>query len=237
MLLGVIEMLFFGGIWYGMNALFPILQREMIFSNLCSDPTDPAGCPEQIAMYANAFTTYSVVMMVMLIVIGVLIDQIGLRLVKILSTSVYFIGMIMFAFVTPATSMIIFVGGTLGAVGGMGMMVCTLSVNQFFTKTAVIVLASITGSYDAASSLFAIVQLTYFAGIPLQTTFIILACCGLVIGVFSSCFILTAWLPDMAAQRPDFKSTSTAEDGDDLKLESIDASLYQVVMSSFIISK
>ncbi len=201
-ILGVTEMLFFGGIMYGMNALFPVLQKELIFSDLCENKTDPNGCPDQVAMYANAFTTYSVVMMIMLVVVGILIDTIGLRLVNICSTIVYFIGMIMFAFLTPATSPMLFVSGTFAAVGGMGMMVCIFSVSQLFTKTSVIVLAFVTGSYDASSSLFAIVQITYNAGFPFRTTFLILAFCGLGMGLFTSCFILTYWLPGMATLRP-----------------------------------
>ncbi|KAL5112131.1 Solute carrier family 43 member 3 [Taenia crassiceps] len=194
---GVMEMIFFGGIFYGMNALFPVLQHEGIFADLCPSNTSRSGCDKQINMYANALTTYSVVMMVMLIVVGTLIDYIGLRVVKLISTLLYFIGMLMFGFVTPSTSPLIFVGGTFAAVGGMGMMVCSFSINQLFTKTAVIVLAFVTGSYDASSALFAVVNLTYNAGIPLYLTFLILACCGLAMGVFSACFIYSYWLPDM----------------------------------------
>ncbi|VDM31343.1 unnamed protein product [Hydatigera taeniaeformis] len=203
---GVTEMIFFGGIFYGMNALFPVLQNEGIFGNLCPQNTANLGCDKQINMYANALTTYSVVMMVMLIVVGTLIDYIGLRVVKLISTLLYFVGMLMFGFVTPSTSPLIFVGGTFAAVGGMGMMVCSFSVNQLFTKTAVIVLAFITGSYDASSALFAVVNLTYKAGIPLKTTFLILACCGLAMGVFSACFIYSYWLPDMGKYKDEVSS-------------------------------
>ena len=197
----VTEMLFFCGIFYGMNALFPVLQKELIFADVCPNKTSPDGCPKQLSMYTNAFTTYSVVMMICLVFVGILIDYIGLRLVKLISTLVYFVGMVMFACVTPSTSPLIFVGGTLGAVGGMGMMVCMLSVNQLFTKTAVIVLAFVTGSYDASSTLFAIVQLTYNAGISFRATFLILAFCGLAMGVFSACFILSYRLSDMATYK------------------------------------
>nr|CDS32733.1 solute carrier family 43 [Hymenolepis microstoma] len=195
---GVSEMLFFGGIFYGMNALFPVLSKELIYADRCPSSTDPKGCPDQINVYANALTTYSVSMMVMLFVVGILIDYIGLRLVKLLSTLIYFIGMLIFAFVTPSTSFMIFIGGTLAAVGGMGMFLCNISINQLFNKTAVLVLAFITGSYDASSTMFAIVKLTYNAGLSLRTSFLILAFCGLAMGLFSACFILSYWLPQMA---------------------------------------
>ncbi|KAH9286854.1 Solute carrier family 43 member 3 [Echinococcus granulosus] len=211
---GVTEMIFFGGIFYGMNALFPVLQKEDIFANLCPSSTNHSGCDKQINMYANALTTYSVVMMVMLIVIGTLIDYIGLRLVKLASTLLYFVGMLMFGFVTPSTSPLIFVGGTLAAVGGMGMMVCTFSVNQLFTKTAVVVLAFVTGSYDASSALFAIVNLTYSAGIPLRITFLILACCGLAMSTFSSCFIYSYWLSDMGKYKNKVNTLDVLEEED-----------------------
>ncbi|KAL5967330.1 Solute carrier family 43 member 3 [Taenia solium] len=197
-----------------MNALFPVLQKEGIFADLCPSNANHSGCDKQINMYANALTTYSVVMMVVLVVVGTLIDYIGLRVVKLISTLLYFIGMLIFGFVTPSTSPLIFVGGTFAAVGGMGMMVCTFSVNQLFTKTAVIVLAFVTGSYDASSALFAIVNLTYNAGIPLYVTFLILACCGLAMGIFSACFIYSYWLPDMGKYKNQVSTLDVFAEGD-----------------------
>ncbi|KAL7062771.1 hypothetical protein AAHC03_01048 [Spirometra sp. Aus1] len=142
--------------------------------------------------------------MVMLIVVGLLIDHAGLRVVKIGSTLLYFIGTLMFAFVSADVSWLIFPAGCFTCVGGMGMMVCDFSISQLFDATSVLVLAFITGSYDASSSMFAIVSLTNDAGLPFRTSFIILSVVGTAMGLFSAAFILTARMPSM----PEIKKNS-----------------------------
>ncbi|VDL93887.1 unnamed protein product [Schistocephalus solidus] len=218
-LFGVTEMLFFGGIMYGFNALYPILKQELIFAYLCENKTSTVGCSAQINMYANAFTTYSVLQMVMLIVVGLLIDNIGLRIVKIGSTLLYFIGTLMFAFASADVSWLIFPAGCFTCVGGMGMMVCNFSISQLFDATSVLVLAFITGSYDASSSIFAIVSLTNDAGLSFRTTFIILGVLGTAMGLFSATFILTARMPTMSELKKNSKAV-VAETYEDSGMES-----------------
>uniref|UniRef100_A0A0X3PGU3 Solute carrier family 43 member 3 n=1 Tax=Schistocephalus solidus TaxID=70667 RepID=A0A0X3PGU3_SCHSO len=154
--------------------------------------------------------------MVMLIVVGLLIDNIGLRIVKIGSTLLYFIGTLMFAFVSADVSWLIFPAGCFTCVGGMGMMVCDFSISQLFDATSVLVLAFITGSYDASSSIFAIVSLTNDAGLSFRTTFIILSVVGTAMGLFSATFILTARMPSMSELKKNAKAVvaETYEDSD-----------------------
>lgn len=188
-------MLFFGGIIYGFNALMPVLIKEGIYSDLCKSNT---SCSEQYAMYGRAFTTYMVTQMVFLFVVGLLIDHVGLRVVKLCSAILFSMGAVIFAITTRERSWLIFPAGCFMCVGGMAGLLCNFSISKLFNKTSVIVLALITGSFDAGSSVFAVVTLCYSAGFPYTITFYILAAGCLSMNIFSSLFITTYRMADMS---------------------------------------
>lgn len=191
-------MFFFGGIIFGFNALTPVLQKEGIYSHLCNRTSKAAGCSQQTTMYGYAFTTYMVVQMVMLFVVGFFVDYLGLRIVKLSSSLLFSTGAVLFALTNANNSWLIFPAGSLICVGGMAGLICNFSFSKLFTKTSVFVLALITGSYDASSSVFAFVSLGYKAGFSYQLTFFLFAAFGLAMNTFSSLFIATYKLSDMS---------------------------------------
>ncbi|VDO12101.1 unnamed protein product [Rodentolepis nana] len=192
-------MLFFGGIIFGFNALTPVLQAEGIYRHLCNVTNSSISvCSEQTAMYGYAFTTYMVVQMVMLFVVGFLVDRVGLRIVKFSSSLLFSFGAVLFAVVNTANSWLIFPAGSFICVGGMAGLICNFAYSKLFTKSSVFVLAMITGSYDASSSVFAFFTLAYNAGFSYQLTFFLLAAIGLAMNTFSSFFIATFKLSDMS---------------------------------------
>ncbi|KAL5963327.1 Solute carrier family 43 member 3, partial [Taenia solium] len=196
---GTVEMLFFGGIIFGFNVLTPVFQKEGVFSYLCGKSNnETVGCSEQTTMYGYAFITFMVAQMVMLFIVGFLVDRVGLRIVKLSASVLFSIGAVLFAVVGPTNSWIIFPGGSFICVGGMAGLICNFSFSKLFTKTSVFVLALITGSYDAASSVFAVVAIAYDAGFSLKLTFFLLAGVGLAMNTFSSLFIATHRLSDMS---------------------------------------
>ena len=187
-----------------MNALFPIFQDFGVYGDVCTNST--GGCTEQIIVYANAFTTCSVVQVLLGVVLGLLIDNIGLRIMNLASTIINFIGLIMFVFLSSSTPVIIFIGSTLAGIGGTGMVMCTFSANQLFTKTASMVLTFIEGVYDTSSAVFAFVHLAYTAGFSFKASFLILSIGGLVASVLNSLFVQSYWLADM----PKYKGAAVA---------------------------
>lgn len=197
---GTVEMLFFGGIIFGFNVLTPVLQKEGVFSYLCGKSDNKTvGCSEQTTMYGYAFITYMVAQMVMLFIVGFLVDHVGLRTVKLSASVLFSIGAVLFAAIGPTNSWLIFPAGSFICVGGMAGLICNFSFSKLFTKTSVFVLALITGSYDAASSVFAVVAIGYNAGFSFKLTFFLLAGVGLAMNTFSSLFIATHRLSDMSA--------------------------------------
>ncbi|VUZ42207.1 unnamed protein product [Hymenolepis diminuta] len=196
---GIIEMFFFGGIIFGFNALTPVMQSEGIYSHLCNGTNaSTSGCSEQTAMYGYAFTTYMVVQMVMLFIVGFLLDHVGLRIVKFSSSLLFSIGAVLFAVTNATNSWLIFPAGSFVCVGGIAGLMCDFAYSKLFTKTSVFVLALITGFYDASSSVFAFFTLGYNAGFSYQLTFFLIAATGLAMNTFSSLFIATYKLSDMS---------------------------------------
>ncbi|EUB65071.1 Solute carrier family 43 member [Echinococcus granulosus] len=196
---GTVEMLFFGGIIFGFNVLTPVLQKEGIFSYLCDKSANKtAGCSEQTTIYGYAFITYMVVQMVMLFIVGFLVDRVGLRIVKLSASILFSIGAALFAVTSATNSWLIFPAGSLVCIGGMAGLICNLSFSKLFTKTSVFVLAFITGSYDAASSVFAVFAIAYEAGFSYKLAFFLLAGVSLAMNIFSSLFIATYRLSDMS---------------------------------------
>ncbi|VDO03682.1 unnamed protein product [Rodentolepis nana] len=203
-LLGSLEMCF-SGVIYGMNSLFPTFQDIGIYSEVCQNGTK--ACTEQIVIYANAFTTCCVIQLFVGVVIGLLIDHVGLRVINMISSIIGFSGLLMFAFLTPSSAVIIFIASILNGIGGTGMVICTLSAGQLFTKTSSMVVTLIEGVYDSSSGLFAFVHLSHKFGFSFRYCFVILALGALITGLLNSLFVQSYWLQDM----PKYKEDTTDE--------------------------
>nr|VZI26682.1 unnamed protein product [Spirometra erinaceieuropaei] len=195
---GVVEMLFFGGIIFGFNALYPVLKTERIYSHVCNNSRLPIGCAEQTAVYGYAFTTYTVLQMIMLLIIGLAVDNIGLRVVKLFAASLFALGALLFAFTSASHSWLLFPAGGCISVGGIALLICNFSISKLFTKASALVLALITGSYDSSASVFAVVSIVYEAGISFRAIFLTISIVSLLLNVFSSLLILTNKLEDMS---------------------------------------
>ncbi|VDL99909.1 unnamed protein product [Schistocephalus solidus] len=202
-------MLFFGGIIFGFNALYPVLKAERIYSHVCNNSHSPVGCDGQTAVYGYAFTTYTVLQMVMLLVIGLAVDNIGLRAVKLSSASLFSFGALLFAFTSASQSWLLFPAGACVSVGGIALLICNFSISKLFTKSSALVLAIITGSYDSSASVFAIASIAYEAGLSYRAIFMTISTVSLSLNIFSSLFILTTNLADMSKFNTDLVLTAS----------------------------
>nr|CDS26848.1 solute carrier family 43 [Hymenolepis microstoma] len=213
----------FCGVIMGMNSLFPTFQDIGIYGEVCQNGTKT--CTEQIVIYANAFTTCCVVQLFMGVVIGPLIDYVGLRVINMVSSAINFAGLLMFAFLTPSSAVIIFIASTLSGIGGSGMVICTLSAGQLFTKTSSMVITLMQGVGDSSSGIFAFVHLSYKAGFSIRNSFIILALGALVAGFLNSLFVQSYWLQDMPKYKKDATDGPRTKEGSVSKSENEECSL------------
>ena len=185
----------FGSVAYGMNALYPIFQENGIYGEVCANST--GGCSDQLLMYTNAYTTLSVVPIVLGAALGFLTDKIGLRVMNLLTTLMNSLGLLLFVFLNSSNAVIIFIGSTLSSVGGTGMLITTINVSRLFTKTASMVTTLIQGVYDSSTSLFAFIYLTHEASFPFKSSFLIISIACLIAGLINSLFVMTYRVEDM----------------------------------------
>ena len=199
----------FGSVAYGLNSLYPIFQENGIYGDVCANST--GGCSDQLLIYANAYTTLAIAPIVLGIVLGFLIDKIGLRVINLLTTLMNFLGLLLFVFLNSSNAVIIFIGSTLSSVGGNGMVVATLSISRLFTKTSAMVTTLIQGICDSSSVFFALVYLTHESNFSFKSSFLILAIACLVAGLLNSLFVMTYWIEDMMKCKGKLDNTSSIE--------------------------
>ena len=199
----------FGSVAYGLNSLYPIFQENGIYGDVCANST--GGCSDQLLIYANAYTTLSVVPIVLGSVLGILIDKAGLRIMNLLSTLMNFIGLLLFVSLSSSNAVIIFIGSTLSSVGGNGMIIATISVSRLFTKTSAMVTTLFQGVYDSSSAVFALIYLTHEANFSFKSSFLILAIACLVAGLLNSLFVMTYRIEDMMKFKGIINNTLTIE--------------------------
>ncbi|KER32902.1 hypothetical protein T265_01181 [Opisthorchis viverrini] len=127
---------------------------------------------------------------------GILMDQIGLRITKLVGVSLYFIGCLMFAFVRGGTSYLIFPAMIFGAVGAYASVLCNLHVASVFPVWRGMIISGLNGAYES-SSVFAFVIAKTSPAFALRDSFILLGCFAFGAGCLVSTFILTQRTTDM----------------------------------------
>ncbi|CAL8109276.1 unnamed protein product [Calicophoron daubneyi] len=188
----IIEMVAFGGYYYGFNALVPSYKALGVFNSSCGD-TD---CSGQDKMFSYAFTTWTVTQMCLITGSGYIMDRLGLRFLKIISTIAFSAGTLMFAFADGENGGILFPGGILVALGSTSGLSCNIQVSSMFSRIQGFSVALICGAFDSATVITFLVSKTA-PKIPLRTSFIIIACSSLLVGLFMALLILTQWSSQM----------------------------------------
>ncbi|THD22563.1 Solute carrier family 43 member 3 [Fasciola hepatica] len=191
-LLGIIEIFWFSGYFYGFNALNKPYQKLGVFDWLCNG----SNCDQQSKMFSYAFIVASVVQLCLSTCTGLMLDKVGLRTTKLFSVSLMFVGGLMYAFTRRASSFLLFIGGPLVSWGSLSSLLCNYSINVMFPRFEAIAVSLLAGAYDSSSAIPFIISKAY-PSISIQTSFLILSFVGLVYGVLFALFFLTQYSSEM----------------------------------------
>ncbi|VDP15257.1 unnamed protein product [Echinostoma caproni] len=185
----------FGGYHYGYNALKENFMSVGVFSYL-RNGTDSS---KQEMMFNYAFNTWINTQMVLISGAGLIMDKVGLRVLKLLAVSLYCIGTVMFAFTNEIASALLFPAGILVALGSVSSLICDHQISSMFPAAQGLAIALISGAFDSSAMItFIITKIS--PDISLGSSFVFLAVASLVYGLLMGCFVLTRWAPDMAKQ-------------------------------------
>ncbi|VDP69792.1 unnamed protein product [Echinostoma caproni] len=226
--LGIIEIFWFSGYFYGFNALIKPYQSLGVFDWFCSG-TD---CTKQEKMFSYAFIVASVFQLCLIPCTGLMLDRVGLRATKLFAVALMFCGGMMYAFTSRPSSVLLFFSGPLVSLGSLSSMLCNYTINAMFPRFEAIVIALISGAYDSSSAIpFIIVKA--MSVMSLQTSFIILACVGLAYGIIFALIFLTQYAPEMGQvwkPKPDesdsFPKQSKEQEIESFRMISNDNKLY-----------
>ncbi|CAL8109282.1 unnamed protein product [Calicophoron daubneyi] len=148
-------------------------------------------------MFSYVFMVANLVQLCLVPLGGLLLDKGGLRVAKLVSICLMFAGTMMFGFTSGSTSNMLFAAMVLVAVSSNIGLVCNQQASSLFPKYRGLIVALISGSYDSCTVVTFIASRT-FPRISFKVTFVVLACCAIVCGLFEALFLLTQYSSGMA---------------------------------------
>ncbi|XP_077093845.1 solute carrier family 43 member 3b [Siphateles boraxobius] len=179
---GLLECLGFAGAVFGWATLVFVLKSEGYFSSLCVNATlngtTAEDCRSQDEQFSLVFTISSFMNNFLTLPNGFLFDHFGTTVARLLGISVYTAGMLLIAFSTPATSVLLFPALSFIAVGGILFLMTNIQVANLFGAHRSTIITLYNGAFDSSAAVFLIVKLLFEDGVSLRWSFVFLSCCS-----------------------------------------------------------
>ncbi|KER32906.1 hypothetical protein T265_12738, partial [Opisthorchis viverrini] len=227
LIVSLIDVFFFGAFFYGLNSLINAYSELGVFESYCKGN----DCSEQRRMFSYVYVTGVVCQLVFSPLVGIAIDQVGLRFSRLIAASLFTTGSLMFAFANRRTSYLLFPAVFFVAVGSLGGLVCNCYISIWFPKCCGLLLAVQSGAYDSGAAVsFIVVQILPW--LSLQTSFILIGALGAVCGILMAVFFLTQhgnqMVPPQEAQEdaPDKKQSGKEEEP---ALKQVDLEMVRII--------
>ncbi|KAF4956994.1 hypothetical protein FGADI_3406 [Fusarium gaditjirri] len=161
---GIIACWFAAGIVFGFAALKPILVKEGIYSELCPVVDYQIPCAEQDMRLNLLFISASISANVSSLLAGAVLDRFGRRVCWLVSSVLLTLGSLMMAisFSHPGFHGYL-VGNILLAFGGTFIFVSSYQLANAFPKYSGLIVALVTGAFDASAAVFLFYRMAYEA--------------------------------------------------------------------------
>lgn len=161
----VIYCLFAAGIVFGYAAIKPVLKREGAYQDVCRvDPNDEDAISEDtcVEIHLNLmFTTAAVATNVAALPVGAILDRYGPRVCSLLGAFFLAIGALFMSFENKLPFDGLLFGYLFLALGGPFTYISSFQLSNAFPKNSGLILALLTGAFDASSALFLIYRVIY----------------------------------------------------------------------------
>ncbi|KAK3497970.1 major facilitator superfamily domain-containing protein [Neurospora hispaniola] len=161
----VIYCLFAAGIVFGYAAIKPVLKREGAYRDVCRvDPNDEDAIGEDtcVEIHLNfMFTAAAVATNVAALPIGAILDRYGPRVCGLLGALCLAIGALCMSFENQLPFDGLLFGYLFLALGGPFTYISSFQLSNAFPKNSGLILALLTGAFDASSALFLVYRIIY----------------------------------------------------------------------------
>lgn len=161
----VIYCLFAAGIVFGYAALKPVLKKEGAYQDVCgagdsdANPDDVDTCVE--IRLNLMFTVAAVSTNVAALPIGTILDHLGPRVCGLSGSLFLTVGSLLMAFEARLPFDGLLVGYLFLALGGPFTYISSFQLSNAFPKHSGLILALLTGAFDASSALFLVYRVIY----------------------------------------------------------------------------
>ncbi|OLN94348.1 Protein FMP42-like protein 1 [Colletotrichum chlorophyti] len=159
----VIYCLFAAGVAFGFAALKPVLKREGAYTDICS--ADNLGStPDEtcVEIHLNLmFTVAAVGTNVAALPVGAILDHFGPRVCGIIGSLFLIIGSLLMSYAQSLPFDGFLVGYLSLALGGPFTYISSFQLSNAFPKHSGLILALLTGAFDASSALFLVYRLIF----------------------------------------------------------------------------
>ncbi|RMD43011.1 hypothetical protein DV735_g2154, partial [Chaetothyriales sp. CBS 134920] len=162
----IIYCLFAAGIVFGYAAIKPVLIDEGVFGQLCTPKEIEEGtspCYQQEIRLNLMFTIAAVSTNVAALPIGTILDRYGPRVCGIIGSVLLFAGACLFSAGSQVAADLYTPGYLLLALGGPFVFISSFQLSNTFPQRSGLILALLTGAFDASSALFLVFRLLYQA--------------------------------------------------------------------------
>ncbi|RMZ81899.1 hypothetical protein DV738_g1950, partial [Chaetothyriales sp. CBS 135597] len=162
----IIYCLFAAGIVFGYAAIKPVLIDEGVFQGLCTPKEIDEGvspCYQQEIRLNLMFTIAAVSTNVAALPIGTILDRYGPRVCGIIGSVLLAAGACLFSAGSQVAVDLYTPGYLLLALGGPFVFISSFHLSNTFPQRSGLILALLTGAFDASSALFLLFRLVYQA--------------------------------------------------------------------------
>ena len=173
----VLECLTYAGVVYGWASIYPVLLSEGFFSEKCSPlegVSTAASCPKQTEALNLVFTVASSSASILNFLTGIVLDWRGCWFTRTALLLLSGTGFLLTAVAEPgATSWLLYVGFSLIAFGGYGLLTVNLqATSNLVPRHRALVAALVSGSFDSSTATFLAVSTMYErTGVTFSTIF------------------------------------------------------------------
>ncbi|MCJ1245952.1 hypothetical protein MMC30_003156 [Trapelia coarctata] len=158
--------LFAAGIVFGYAAFKPVLVKEGVYRDLCTEDEqgqEDRTCYEQELRLNLMFTTAAVATNVAALPIGTILDKYGPRVSGIIGSVLLTIGSLFFIFASKVPFDAYIPAYLFLALGGPFIFISSFQLSNTFPRHSGLILALLTGAFDSSSAVFLFYRLTYTA--------------------------------------------------------------------------
>ncbi|KAM9324862.1 equilibrative nucleobase transporter 1 [Gastrophryne carolinensis] len=191
---GLVECICFAGVTFGWASLVFVLKKEKYFQDLCPQAENHTinstnNCLQQDERFSLIFTVAAFMNSFMTLPCGYIFDRYGTAVARIIGILLYTTAMLLVAFSTADTAVLLFPALSMMASGGIIFIMTNMQVGNLFGSQRSTIITLFNGAFDSSSVIFLIFKILYENGISLRDLFLFISSCS-VCHVLRTLFLL-----------------------------------------------